>query len=184
MLGQLIAQHAQTEFDSGDDDAVAKVLNARSVIVSDATLYTSKKLVEVLGDLEAYRLVAGTIAAAAAADPLVADAQGWLRSSGIDFSDPKTQKLIDQLAAVGKWPDDVRDRIKAIGIQTVSPASQLLGRDVTAGEIVEYRKASILSAARAAIAAATNDKLARLDTLDVSEMSVDDVRNFVNSIGA
>lgn len=96
------------------------LLNAPSVAIPDNTLYTLKQLTKLLTIAE-YRLVSGTIAAAAASDPLVADAQGWLRNGGLDFSDPNSQSLIDALAVAGSWPDSVRDIVKSVGVKHLSP---------------------------------------------------------------
>jgi len=90
--------------------------------IADTTLYTGKsifnKLVAAFGEEAAegyYRLVAGTLDAAAAQDPLVKDADSWLNSDGLDFSLPSTQRMIEQLAVLGQWPNEVRDVIKAMG---------------------------------------------------------------------
>lgn len=82
--------------------------------VLDGTLYTGKHLIKLLG-LDAYRLMSVTISAVAAQDPLVADAQRWLGSTGIDFSDDSTQAMLDVLATVGNWPSEVLAAIKAVG---------------------------------------------------------------------
>lgn len=94
--------------------------------VKDTTLYTSKKLTEIL-TIEEYRLVAGTLAAAAAQDPLAADAQGWLRSTGIDFSTDLTYGMLSQLKVAGNWTDSIFNRIVAIGRRSTN----LLGGGTT-----------------------------------------------------
>jgi hypothetical protein len=80
----------------------------------DRTLYTGKHVVKVIGT-DAYRLVAGTIQAAAEVDPLASDARFWLGSEGLDFSDQDTQDMLDQLAGVGSWPIEVLTALKRIG---------------------------------------------------------------------
>ena len=126
---------------------LAATLNAETVEVRDGTLYTGKYLATILS-LDDYRLVARTVAAAAQADPLVADAQGWLRGTGIDFSDPNSQSLIDALAAAGGWPDALKTTVKAIGIRFVSPYVNDGGSGTVDEATVQGAKDSLVLAAR------------------------------------
>lgn len=88
-------------------------------------LFTIGKIKDVLGE-DGARLAAGTLKAASEADPLVWAFAMKLNTTGIPFNDETTQRQIDQLAAVGEWPDEMRDAIKAIGIER-GPLWQKLG---------------------------------------------------------
>lgn len=106
------------------------------VTKTDATLYTGKHVFNILGSVDSYRLVAGTIAAAAAQDPLVRDAQLWLGSTGLDFSSDSTQAMIDQLAVVGSWPAPIMTAIKRIGRPVVTKYADMGGSGEVPSEAV------------------------------------------------
>lgn len=43
------------------------------------------------------------------------DALSAMLAGGVSLSQPDRQAMIDQLATIGKWPDSVRDAVKALG---------------------------------------------------------------------
>lgn len=67
-------------------------------------------------DLNALRLVIGTLKSAGDADPLIWGFSQKIMTTGISFADDEAQAMIDSLAVAGSWPDNVRDAIKAIGV--------------------------------------------------------------------
>ncbi len=140
-------------------------LQAVSIERTDDTLYTSKKVLLVLQDPDIYRLVAGTINAVAAQDPLVKDAQLWLGTEGMDFSTTLAQSMVDQLAIVGSWPNSVRDAIKQIGKWTEYPYSSLSLQEVeaTKADILADEAAQLAQAKRNAQATALRHAIGQLE---------------------
>jgi hypothetical protein len=65
--------------------------------------------------LEATALVVGTMKAASATNPLMDTIIIAMSTNGLSLSTPERQDVIDQLAAAGDWPNEVRDAIKALG---------------------------------------------------------------------
>lgn len=66
--------------------------------------------------VEGCGLVLGTLQAASQANPVLAAAYQALVTVGISLSDDLRQGMIDQLSAAGKWPDELRDAVKALGV--------------------------------------------------------------------
>lgn len=130
-LIELIKQHASESATVGDYSAVAATLNAVNVDVIDSTYYTSRYLVTLLG-VDNYRIVSGSLAAIGEMDPLVKDIHQTLNTTGVDFSTPLTQSMIDQLGAAASWPQELIDTLKAIGRSQTSLALKELGVAVTA----------------------------------------------------
>jgi hypothetical protein len=79
----------------------------RQIIVAD--------IIAAVG-LDGSRLVLGTLQAASAQDPVLAAAYQALVTVGISLSGDDRQAMLDTLAAVGSWPDSVRDAVKALGV--------------------------------------------------------------------
>ena len=65
--------------------------------------------------LEATALVVGTMKAASASNPLMDTIIIAMSTNGLSLSSPERRAVIDQLALAGKWPDWVRDSVKALG---------------------------------------------------------------------
>lgn len=106
-------------WESKDAKTILEDLSA-TVEKVDATLYTGKHVIKVLNDENLYKLVAGTLQAAAKVNPLAEDARLWLGSGGLDFSDEKTVKMIDELAIAGGWPVELTTALKRIGRPVVT----------------------------------------------------------------
>jgi hypothetical protein len=135
MLANLINQHALDAAKSGDWSAVATTLNAQTIVVRDSTPISYATLGADLGD-DVRALVAKTLRTIASSqNPLageVADAHVVLLNEavGLRIDSDTRQQTIDLLAAAGRWPDSVRDAIKARGKRMTS----LAGGTVTADE--------------------------------------------------
>lgn len=65
--------------------------------------------------LEATALVVGTMKAASATNPLMDTIIIAMSTNGLSLSSTERRAVIDQLATAGKWPDEVREAIKALG---------------------------------------------------------------------
>lgn len=90
------------------------------------TLITVGHITDAVG-MDASRLVIGTVQAGADQDPLLQAAMHALYTTGMLLSPPDRQDMIDQLALAGEWPDEVRDAVKALGIDN-RPRWQVEGR--------------------------------------------------------
>jgi hypothetical protein len=85
-----------------------------SVFVPTNKTITVSEIVGTVG-MDAGRLVVGTIQAGASQDPILASSYQALSTVGMSLSGMDRQGLIDALAAGGRWPDAVRDAVKALG---------------------------------------------------------------------
>jgi hypothetical protein len=65
--------------------------------------------------LEAGALVVGTLKAAAAQNPLFESVLIAMSSVGLYINTAERQGQIDQLAAAGEWPNELRDAVKSLG---------------------------------------------------------------------
>lgn len=134
MLIDIIREHANEFALTGDFEAVSSVLSEK-ILVRDDTPVSYARLAAELGD-DVRAMVAGTIRKVAASEhPLageVADAHVVLLNErvGLRIDSDTRQQTIDLLAAVGEWPDSVRNAIKENGKRIES----LAGRTVTAEE--------------------------------------------------
>lgn len=100
-----------------DTNNIINILDTDVILSVDNNLYTIAQIKLIVSNLDALRLVCGTIKAASDADPLVWAFSQKLFTTGIAFSDPETQGIITTLAAMGGWSDQVRDAILGIGIK-------------------------------------------------------------------
>jgi len=128
-----INQHAKQAAEAGDFAAVASTLNSLTITIRDPTPVTYADLTRDLGE-SARQLVAGTVRAIAKSDsPLageMADAHTVLlnEQGGLTLHTDERQAMLDTVAGVGKWPEQLTAAIKARGVRT----EQLVGRVVTA----------------------------------------------------
>ena len=129
MIGQLVSQHAQSEFDANDDAGVVSTLNAQSIDVVDEELYTWAGVA----------LYAGPEAAEGFRIALDANGMGWaihqLGGSGLQISNPMVKGAVEQFVAGGLPLQPLLDQV----FQTASPAQQSLGRDATLQDVADYR---------------------------------------------
>lgn len=137
-LYQAIQTYAKSAYDSNDDNQVVSLLNSESIQKSDAEFKTSRWLM-INQTPENAALVLGTMKTAGSSNPIIDAAYQALNSGGIDLSHPLTQQFIDSLAVAGEWPDELRDWLKAQGVWSVSPASEVLGREATLEDVSEVR---------------------------------------------
>jgi len=105
---------------------IADALNARVHRVSDNELYTVAGLVKALGPGLA-RVILTKFRSVVDTDPLMAAIYDKINSTGISFSDPDTQTMLDDLAAAGVFTQlEVAD-LKGIGVRMLSEAERVLG---------------------------------------------------------
>ena len=133
-LAQLISEHCLADAQSGNWDAVAEKLNAKTIVVRDSSPLSYAVLTRELGD-DARMLIAGTLRAIAKSEsPLageVQDAHTVLldEKTGLTIDSDVRQGIIDQLAIAGSWPDDLRNAIKLRGKRLVSVAVDVVTAD-------------------------------------------------------
>jgi hypothetical protein len=152
-LLELINQNASELATAGDWDGVAAALNAPTEEIVDSTMYTDRHLIVTLGP-DAFRLVAATLDGLEALDPLVKRVNRLLGSTGVDFSLPLTQGMIDTIYLATqaneneayRWSTEVRDALKHVGRRPASIAQVQLGSAVTADQCQAAWMASYLTA--------------------------------------
>lgn len=131
MIAQLLIQYAQADWESGDNSAVVAALNSESIEVRDDSLYTWAGIA----------LLAGPQAAEALRLALEANGMGWavhqFGGTGLQLTNPLVRSAIQQFITAGVPLQPVLDAT----ISYVSPAMQVLGREVTAEEVAAYRVA-------------------------------------------
>lgn len=127
----VIEQYAKPEADAADWSAVAKILNASTVIQRHATLVTYVTIRKRFGD--AVRK--------AIADILRDSQNGDLRDAhlvlldekgGLDLSTDDRQTLLDQVGAAAQWPAETVAGLKALGVTRRTPAEAYGFEPVTA----------------------------------------------------
>jgi hypothetical protein len=72
--------------------------------------------IESLAGFEAANLVYGTLEAAKAQMPLLGSVITAMSTTGLVLSDPARQAVVEQLAALGKWPQELQDTLKQLAI--------------------------------------------------------------------
>jgi len=116
---------------NGTPEQIAEALNAKSVPIYRSENMTSAGLVIEIGPELAAQALAGLEAAmndtANPLAPLLRSQYQKLNSTGLDFSHPLTQQLIDQLSQAGVFSADLAGRLKSVGIRYVSPYEQIAG---------------------------------------------------------
>jgi len=148
MLAQQIEKHARVEAAAGDWAAVAQILSANTVPVRNSHPWTLGDLIALIG-VESAALVAGSVQAAAAANPILAGAWLGINTTGITLGAPERQAMIDAMSIAGQWPADVTLAVKSAGVTYTS----LAGRTVTADEC---RVAALRASLRARLDALLN----------------------------
>jgi len=121
-LRELIKQKNLT----GTASEIADALNAKTELVANSELYTSTGVILELGPDLARQALAGFLTAAQN-DPLLQSQYDKLNSTGIDFSHPLTQQMIDQLQMAGAFSAEVAAALKGIGIKHKSPYELVFG---------------------------------------------------------
>lgn len=127
MLANLINQHALGLAHAGKWDAVADLLNAKTIEVRNPKSWTMADLTTLVGGQGA-ALVGGTIQAAGVSNPIFAGAWIALNVTGLQLHTDERQTMIAGLAAGGGWPDELKNAVKAAGLTYTS----LAGDTVTA----------------------------------------------------
>jgi len=125
-LRELIRQHNL----SGTPEEIAAALNEKTVPVANSEMYTGTGVLLELGPDLARQALAGFLAVAER-DPLLQSQYDKLNSTGIDFSHPLTQQMIDDLAAAGAFSQEVATALKGIGIKYKSPYEVAFGDGAT-----------------------------------------------------
>jgi hypothetical protein len=116
-----ILRYAESEALSGDWAAVAKILNAVTIINRNSKPWTMADLMTIVTPQEA-ALVGGTIQAAGVSNPIFAGAWIAMNVTGIVLHTDERQAMIDGLAAAGGWSDELKGKVKAAGVTQRSPA--------------------------------------------------------------
>jgi hypothetical protein len=129
MLSQLIREHALTEAQASDWDAVAAILNASTVEVRNPKSWTMADLITLLG-AESAAVVGGTIQAAGVTNPIFAGAWLALNITGLQLHTDERQAMIAGLADAAGWPAELKAAALAAGLTYTS----LAGSVVTAAE--------------------------------------------------
>ena len=116
---------------NGTPGQIAEALNAKSVPIYRSENITSAGLIIEIGTDLASQALASLEAAmnntANPLAPLLRSQYQKLNSTGLDFSHPLTQQLIDQLSQAGVFSADLAGRLKAVGVRHISPYEQVAG---------------------------------------------------------
>ncbi|MBX3444276.1 MAG: hypothetical protein KF774_17875 [Planctomyces sp.] len=107
---------------------VLAALNAATIEVVHPRAYTAGDLVAKLG-AENAAIVLGTLDAAGQQNPILKAAWVGLSTLGISLHTPDRQAMIDGLAAAGEWPGELRDAVKALGVEHRTPWQQFAGEE-------------------------------------------------------
>jgi hypothetical protein len=100
---------------------------------------------------DAARLVVGTLQAGAGLDPLLSSSYQAISTVGMSLSGADRQAMIDELAVAGKWPDAVRDGVKALGgVWAGRWSFEGFDAEPTLAEVEAAQVAAILAADRLA----------------------------------
>lgn len=121
------------------DEQVFAALSNKDIEIVDHTLYSFRELVKRFG-VEQARQVLGVLQAAAAQDPILALTHAALAAQGIDFADPESQGMIDQLVLLKAFTEQQGAALKEIGVQMVSTLDQAGQSDATLLDITAARR--------------------------------------------
>lgn len=130
---------ALTAAQAGNWSLCASTLASDMIDVIDDTGWKLGDISDRWGD-EAANIVYGTVDAIAPSYPLAKAAlTALLSDDGLRLHTPERQAMIDQWAAIGyngtPWSDELRDGIKALGVQRMSKWKQSTGTDPTAESV-------------------------------------------------
>lgn len=177
MLANLINQHALPEAQAGKWDAVAAILNAKTVEVRNPKSWTMADLIGLV-EAQGAALVGRTIQAAGASNPIFAGAWIAFNVTGLQLHTDERQQMIDGLAAAGKWPPELAAAVKSAGLTYTSLAGSTVTADACqkAWTVAETRRTvSLLSAKATAVNA-------WCDVLDLTTKSPEEVRAYCDSL--
>jgi len=123
---------------NGTPEQIAEALNAKSIPITNSELYTSTGIILALGP-DLARSIIDKFEAAMVHDPLLRAQYDKLNSTGIDFSHPFTQQMIDDLKAAGIFTTEEAEALKRIGVRYISPYEQFAGEGsvVTAEDVAQ-----------------------------------------------
>jgi hypothetical protein len=110
-LYDVILSHARAEAQAGDYAAAKTKLENKSIVNRNNKLHVLGDLIRLLG-VEQASLVAATIQAVAASNPIVAGAWIALNTTGLQLADDDRQLILDQLGAAGNWPAETLKKVK------------------------------------------------------------------------
>lgn len=122
------------------DQGIVDELNAPSEQIVDTELKTNRSIIVAFGP-DAARAMISAFKAAADADPLLASVYLVLCSSGIDFSAPVAQGMIDQLVGSNVFTSEQGDQLKSLGVRQQTLANKFIGRPATIEDVVAARSA-------------------------------------------
>lgn len=124
-LYDLMLNHTKTEAEAGDWAGALAILEATSTTeVTNLTSWTIASIMAEIGETDA-RIVAASVQAAAAVDPIMASAWIALSTEGLSLHAADRQAMIDSLATDSGWSDELTDKVKALGRSTQNVPSIL-----------------------------------------------------------
>ena len=139
---------ALTAAQAGNWSLCASTLASDMIDVVDDTGWKLGDISDRWGD-QAAAIVSGTVDAIGANNPLAKAAfLALLSEDGLRLHTPERQAMIDQWAAIGyngtPWSDELRDGIKALGVQRMSKWKAATGTDPTAESVqTTYESAQV-----------------------------------------
>jgi len=124
-IADLINLHAAAEAAAEDWAGVASKLAAATIERRNPKAWTYAELAALPGiGLDGARIVAGTVQAAAAADPLMGPTNVALSTAGMRLDTDERQAMIDTLSTAGTWEvlqAGLTSAVKAAGLQMLAP---------------------------------------------------------------
>lgn len=119
---------------TGTAAEVLATITSLSVERSNSELQTSRGVTLALG-VESAAYALGGLKAAGASNPLFDSIYIAVSTTGVDFSNPVTQAMIDVLTGAGAWSADIGASLKSLGVWQESPLEYYGGeRGITTDE--------------------------------------------------
>lgn len=148
-------------------EQIRDALAAKTYEVRDQTPLTMGEILSTLGMADG-GLVSGTVRAVAVENPIIDDARMGLNTAGVMLHTPERQGMIDMLAVVGEWPDELRDAVKALRVRMESQwfgfggDGEVPSVDAISDAVTEYKDTEARQAALNTLQSVGNDKRAEL----------------------
>ena len=111
---------------AGTPEEIAAALNAKTEVVPVTEPVTVATILRHFGE-ETARALLTKFLPLAASDPLMAAIYAQLNSTGIPFASPKTQEILDGLAARGVFTPQEVETLKGLGVQRKSKWETVAG---------------------------------------------------------
>lgn len=131
---------------AGDYAAARAALVADTTTVRDSTGWKLDDLIDAVGTAGA-RTVVKSLKKAGATDELLEIVRDALATPlGVRLDTDEKQAMVEALARAGRWPDDVRDTVKALGVKTLPVVEAATGSVPTEAEVQAAWEAGQVSA--------------------------------------